>query len=81
VVQVAEAPNAGNGMVIDGSDGTRTRDLRRDRPVLAVPGWAGMSGDLRLEQALSTAPLRGLPGVGGTFRGRPAGSVRDAIVV
>jgi hypothetical protein len=25
--------------------------------------------------------LRGLPGVGGTFRGRPAGSVRDAIVV
>ncbi len=22
----------------DGSDGTRTRDLRRDRPVLGVPG-------------------------------------------
>ena len=23
-----------------GSDGTRTRDLRRDRPVLVLPGWA-----------------------------------------
>ena len=22
----------------DGSDGTRTRDLRRDRPVMALPG-------------------------------------------
>jgi hypothetical protein len=64
-----------------GSDGTRTRDLRRDRPVMAVPGLAGMSGDLRLEQALSTAAVRGLPAVGGSFRGRPAGSVRDAIVV
>jgi hypothetical protein len=64
-----------------GSDGTRTRDLRRDRPVLAVRAAAGMNGDLRPEQALSTATLRGLPGVGGSFRGRPAGSVRDAIVV
>jgi Phage integrase family len=31
----------------DGSDGTRTRDLRRDRPVVLLPGWAGVGGDLR----------------------------------
>ena len=29
---------AASGGVKGGSDGTRTRDLRRDRPVLAVPG-------------------------------------------
>src|ERR687891_2804320 len=28
--------------VVYGSDGTRTRDLRRDRPVMALPGWAGI---------------------------------------
>ena len=33
-----------------GSDGTRTRDLRRDRPVMALAGWPGISGDLRREQ-------------------------------
>jgi hypothetical protein len=33
-----------------GSDGTRTRDLRRDRPVLVVPGWAGIGGDSRPER-------------------------------
>jgi hypothetical protein len=25
-----------------GSDGTRTRDLRRDRPVSSLRGWAGI---------------------------------------
>jgi hypothetical protein len=27
-----------------GSDGTRTRDLRRDTPVVVPPGWAGIAG-------------------------------------
>jgi hypothetical protein len=34
----------------DGSDGTRTRDLRRDRPVLLPPGRAGIGGDSRRER-------------------------------
>jgi hypothetical protein len=42
-----------------GSDGTRTRDLRRDRPVMALAGCAGIGGDSRHEQALSIVPLRG----------------------
>jgi hypothetical protein len=33
------------GTLRDGSDGTRTRDLRRDRPVLALAGSAGIGGD------------------------------------
>jgi hypothetical protein len=65
---------------LDGSDGTRTRDLRRDRPVLVVPGWAGVGGDSRREQGLSSLVLRGLPGAGGSFRRPPAGWSRDAIV-
>ncbi len=37
--------------VFSGSDGTRTRELRRDRPVLALPGRAGLGGDSRREQS------------------------------
>jgi hypothetical protein len=33
-----------------GSDGTRTRDLRRDRPVMVARGWAGIGGDWPREQ-------------------------------
>jgi hypothetical protein len=36
-----------------GSDGTRTRDLRRDRPVLVSPALPGMGGDFRRERASS----------------------------
>jgi len=36
-----------------------------------------IGGDFRREQRLSTLPLRGLPGVGGSFQRPPAGSVRD----
>src|SRR5215216_142995 len=64
-----------------GSDGTRTRDLRRDRPVMALPGCAGIGGDYRHEKGFSTLVLRGFPGAAGTFRRPPAGSVRDALVV
>jgi hypothetical protein len=39
--------------VFYGSDGTRTRDLRRDRPVVVIPGRAGVSGDFRHEQDFS----------------------------
>jgi hypothetical protein len=42
-----------------GSDGTRTRDLRRDRPVLVFPGSAGVGGDYWREQGFSTLALRG----------------------
>ena len=66
--------------VLYGSDGTRTRDLRRDRPVLVSPGWAGVGGDFRHEQAFSAVVLRGLPGVGGGLRRPPAGCVRDALL-
>src|SRR6266542_4982198 len=51
-----------------GSDGTRTRDLRRDGPVMALAGEAGRGGDSRPEQAFPTLALRGLPGLGGYFR-------------
>src|ERR687888_2664441 len=35
-----------------GSDGTRTRYLRRDGPVLVVPGWAEIGGDSPREQGV-----------------------------
>jgi hypothetical protein len=60
------------------SDRTRTRDLRRDRPVLVVPGCAGIGGDYRQEQGLSVVVLRGLRGIGGSFQPPPAGCARDA---
>jgi hypothetical protein len=44
-----------------GSDGTRTRDLRRDRPVLALPGWSGIGGN---------------PAVSGLFVGCSCGDLR-----
>src|SRR5262249_12703467 len=50
--------------VFYGSDGTRTRDLRRDRPVLAVAGRAGIAGDCCREQGFLTNMLRGSAGVG-----------------
>src|SRR5207248_11125813 len=37
-----------------GSDGTRTRDLRRDRPVLVLAGRAGVGGDSAREQGIPT---------------------------
>jgi hypothetical protein len=46
--------------VFHGSDGTRTRDLRRDRPVLVFPHWAGTGGDSRREQGFR-APSCGNP--------------------
>ena len=64
-----------------GSDGTRTRDLRRDRPVLVVPGSPGVGGDYRRERGFSAMALRGLSGAGGSFRRPPAGCARDAIFV
>src|SRR6266508_4893990 len=64
--------------VFYGSDGTRTRDLRRDRPVSPLPESPGLSGDSRPEQDLSSAVLRGLPGAGGSLRGPPAGWMWDA---
>ena len=63
-----------------GSDGTRTRDLRRDRPVLVSPGWAGIGGDRLGEQGISLMILRGLPGSGGSFRRPPAGCTRDEML-
>jgi hypothetical protein len=65
----------------DGSDGTRTRDLRRDRPVLVHRGSPGVGGDYPREQCFSRDFLRGLPGGGGSFRRPPAGCARDARVV
>jgi hypothetical protein len=41
-----------------GSDGTRTRDLRRDRPDTTFPGSPGLGGDSRCEQALSSVAFR-----------------------
>ncbi len=64
----------------NGSDGTRTRDLRRDRPVLPLPGWAGIGGDYPREQRFSTVVLRESAGVGGRFRRPPAGSARDGVL-
>jgi hypothetical protein len=42
--------------VFNGSDGTRTRDLRSDRPVLVVPGSAGIGGDSCREQGFREPP-------------------------
>src|SRR5437773_2732779 len=39
-----------------GSDGTRTRDLRRDRPVLPLPGWPGSGGDYPRQWAFRQGP-------------------------
>jgi hypothetical protein len=61
-----------------GSDGTRTRDLRRDRPVMALAAWAGIGGDYRQEQGFPMGPVRGLAGAGGDLREPRAGSARDA---
>jgi len=61
-----------------GSDGTRTRDLRRDRPVLVYPGRAGVGGDFQDEQHFSPVDLRRLPGASGNFRRPHAGYLRDA---
>jgi hypothetical protein len=63
-----------------GSDGTRTRDLRRDRPVLVFAGWAGIGGDCRREQGFPTVALRGSAGVGGDLRDARAGSARDVLL-
>jgi hypothetical protein len=57
------------GTLKDGSDGASTRDLRRDRPVLVSPGGAGIDGDSRREQALSTLPLRDLRAPAGASGG------------
>jgi hypothetical protein len=66
--------------VLDGSDGTRTRDLRRDRPVMALPARTGIGGDFRREQGFPPLVLRRLPGTGGSLRQLPAGSARDALL-
>jgi len=54
-----------------GSDGTRTRDLRRDRPVSAPPGWAGTGADSRRSRGFSLGVVRGLAG--------PAGASGDVL--
>ena len=64
----------------DGSDGTRTRDLRRDRPVLVVPGWAAIGGDYRRARDFSPGGLRGLAGARRSFRRPPAGCTRDGCI-
>ena len=48
-----------------GSDGTRTRDLRRDRPVSVVPGSPRGGGDSRRKQAFRPAPCGDWPGRAG----------------
>jgi hypothetical protein len=58
----------------------RSSDLRRDRPVLVVPGSPEISGDYRRQQGFLAIALRGSPAIGGSFRDPPAGWVRDAIV-
>src|SRR5687767_9417082 len=47
VVREASTTKQDDLQALYGSDGTRTRDLRRDRPVMLLPGWAGVGGDLR----------------------------------
>jgi hypothetical protein len=64
-----------------GSDGTRTRDLRRDRPVLPLRPGRGLAWIPRREQVFPPVLLRGLPGACGSFRRPLAGSARDEIVV
>jgi hypothetical protein len=65
------------GERLRGSERTRTRDLRRDRPVMTLPGWPGLGGDSRQEQGFAPSSLRGLPGAVGGFREPRAGSPRD----
>jgi hypothetical protein len=48
-----------------GATGLEPRDLRRDRPVLAVPGWAGIGGNLTRERGFPRIATRGFPGPGG----------------
>mgnify|MGYP003693598867 CR=1 FL=1 len=48
------------------SDGTRIRDLRRDRPVMALPAGAWIGGDSRRVQGFATRWLRGLAVMAGT---------------
>jgi hypothetical protein len=43
---------------VNGSDGTRTRDLRRDRPVQAQPPQLAPTQNYRLEQAFPTSSNR-----------------------
>jgi hypothetical protein len=52
----------------DGSDGTRTRDLRRDRPVMALPARAGDRRGLPARAGLSDLGVAGIRGCG---RGSP----------
>jgi hypothetical protein len=56
--------------LFDGSDGTRTRDLRRDRPVLwfrAEREWAGITGESRAFSSLRCGDSRGLAGTSGAL--------------
>jgi hypothetical protein len=78
-----------------GSDGTRTRDLRRDRPVMISPGWAEIGGDYRRDQVFRLwacgdrrAPAGASGGLLRDERGmlrclsrKRTGSARDAVVV
>ena len=57
--------------------GTRTRDLRRDRPVLLFPGLAGIGGDFLCEQEFLDLVLPGFAGAGGSVRRPLAGCTRD----
>jgi hypothetical protein len=60
----------------DGSDGTRTRDLRRDRPVMLFRGWPGLAVDLPRGQDFPSAALgdcRAPSGALGTSCGMDAG--------
>ncbi len=63
------------------SDGTRTRELQRDRPALVSPCWPGLGGDSQRERGLSANVLRGSPGGSGGIRRPPGGCVRDGINV
>ena len=63
-----------------GSDGTRTRDLRRDRPVLPLAGCAGIGEDSPQEQGPSDPAAAGIPRGRRELPRSPAGSVRDAVL-
>src|SRR5204863_7350667 len=57
----------------DGSDGTRTRDLRRDRPGQVVSGPSGDRRACPSRAGLSIARVAGSAAAGGFFRWPPAG--------
>ena len=61
-----------------GSASTRTRDLRRDRPVMALPGGAGIGGDSRRSMDFRPSPCGDwrVPAGGSGSIGRE--SARDA---